>query len=752
MEVTPLLTLLIYDYTHPKNINAPFVLPNARVEFYERATEKLFHQEHRSTPQHHIGYHQVLQQLAFMSHVKYGAVLTEQETENSVIEAYQNSRFREPSSKEINLVLKALRESGLLLYDGEYKFVHSTLREYYVAKKFEQDGENLLKHFKDDPNNWEEIVKLWCELVKDSTPLIENIYETHKEIAFECLVNSQHVDRKIAKDIIVTAKYEFKHAEEKAKIVQAFGVVAADQSKNYGKEIFTFLENLIQEIPKPLDNKPTIPTCLKNVAYALSITSQKKAADLLVKYYLDRYSTCPYLEYMGDIAVLSLKERIEVVYHECQNTTEKKKKLKNIFSMLTQLAKGGNNQAIEFLIDCLWNDRLAKWCLEKFALLFSCTNVIKVMHEYPIEKCQNTELSWFWKPFQEPEGSSLPRIAGRIAYILGKEEIGFDKNTKLDPRLIIPLCAIHLREQETKLSQYGTPRKVWENLRYLKLTTSQIEESLKVMEATSKWRTLFATLTPSCQYELLFRLVKGQFPEENDWNENITNAPINYQFKTSIYYNAIKFIPNIITIVIGLLIISFFLNPPVVDSLFLWYSFWGYASIVVIGGWYYFWKEPLSLNNSEGKKQSIYVSQFIVLGVVKMIALPITIIRIGGTIILRTTIFILNMFSYSDETNQFDETTKIVDRFMKYFSFEEYINNNIPLIGWFLVISISLYVSLSSFIDWEYIVIFLVIGWLFFYFVNKLLWKKGLEKEREAQNPLAGIFQEGSKCQLPKQT
>lgn len=775
-----LLTLLIYDYTHPENINTPFELPNSRVEFYERATEKLFRQEYRAIPQdRHINYHQVLQELAFISQTEHSISLTEQKTEDGIREAYKSYRDSQiPSFKEITL---ALRESGLLLYeDGKYKFAHSTLREYYVANKFEtdKDGKQLLEYFKDDPLNWEEIVKLWCELVEDSTPLIENIYETHKEIAFECLVNSQHVNGKIANDIITIAKDEFQQAvkkeekakyqkktkpvDEKARIVRAFGVVAADQSNYYGIKMFDFLrEILIQENQNSLSQQPS--TILKNAAYALSMTSQEAAADLLVIYHIKISGNCPYLENMGDITVSSLQKRIKAISREYQDITDtqerNKEELKNLFEALAQLAKDGNNQARELLIDCLWDDGLAKLCIKKFAPLFSDANMIKLMREYPITKCRDVEeLNWVWEPFkeQEPEGSSLPKIAGRVAYLLSQIKTGFDREEKLDPLLIIPLCAIHLREQETNLSEYGVSRKVLESLTYPKLTgKNKIEESLQVMKkkenTTSKWETLFATLTPSCQYELLLRLVKGQFPDKNDWNEQIKNTPVDYQLKTGIHYKSIKFIPKMITVVVGLFITYFIFNVPKFDNPFyniVWYGFWGYASIVIIGGWYWFWKEPLSLIN-EGKKQAILMSQIFVLYVVKIILLPFAIIRIGATIILRTTIFVLNLFLH--ETSQIVETTQIVESFMKYFSFEENIINRIPLIGWFLVISISLYIGLSSVMNGEYIVIFLASGWLIFYFTNKWLWEKGLEKEKLAQNPLAGIFQEGSKCQPSKQ-
>jgi hypothetical protein len=439
---------------------------------------------------------------------------------------------------------------------------------------------------------------------------------------------------------------------------------------------------------------------------------------------------------MGEIAVLSLKARIKEVYREYQKTTEGKKKNKEktltiLFGMLAQLAKGGNNQAIEFLIDCLWDDGLAKWCIKKFAPLFSGEKIIKIMREYPMKKCRDVEeLSWVWEPFkaQEPEGSCLPQIAGRVAYLLSKVEIELDKDEKLDSRLIVPLCAIHLLEKETKLNankkyiQYplGKPTSFFSG-------STKIDDALKFVVPSKKWENLFKELKFNCQYELLLRLALGKrIPDKNDWGNNIIQSD-DYKFKTGWHYRWICYLAQTVSLSsFAVMLLSLFIlgmnHPLMILGMVA-------ASVMLFSSWYLFWREPLHLEDENALTYFIFIPLhpiFLVLSLVTS--------RMMATVAL-----VSRIFTSTDTDNDFfkPETIKIILDWT-------------PLIAWFIIISIFICLFLLNFFEWISVAILLMIFWISFFGIMHWLWKTGLKREYEAQNPLSGIFQEDSKCQSSK--
>ena len=98
-----------------------------------------------------------------------------------------------------------VERSGLLLeIDGgeRYQFAHLTLQEYFAAAKLIEDEQGLVTCFEKDPDVWREVVKLWCGLAENSTKIIERIFDTDKNTAFECLADAQKVDQVIADRII----------------------------------------------------------------------------------------------------------------------------------------------------------------------------------------------------------------------------------------------------------------------------------------------------------------------------------------------------------------------------------------------------------------------------------------------------------------------------------------------------------------------------------------------------------------------
>jgi hypothetical protein len=76
------------------------------------------------------------------------------------------------------------------------------------------------------------------------------------------------------------------------------------------------------------------------------------------------------------------------------------------------------------------------------------------LRQYPLTEQQRKadRLDFVWIPFHEPSYSSLPVIAGRLAYLLDEAEPELIPSVPLplDPRLVIPLCAFKASQASIK--------------------------------------------------------------------------------------------------------------------------------------------------------------------------------------------------------------------------------------------------------------------------------------------------------------
>ena len=84
----------------------------------------------------------------------------------------------DPSKDAKPLLDEIVKRSGLLLaIDGgeRYQFAHLTLQEFFAAEALVNDEQGLLARFRDDPDGWREVVKLWCGLGIDCTALVRGV-------------------------------------------------------------------------------------------------------------------------------------------------------------------------------------------------------------------------------------------------------------------------------------------------------------------------------------------------------------------------------------------------------------------------------------------------------------------------------------------------------------------------------------------------------------------------------------------------
>lgn len=199
-----LLTIiaLLYVDTH-------FVLPQSRVEFYNKSIDVLLRNRNVERNRFTAPLKQkVLEHLAlfFQDSVnrrqknKFG--INYQTVISEIQKVLPNFNLQPEDASP--LLKEIVERSGLLLsIDGgnSYQFAHLTFQEFFVASQLINDADGLIYRFQTDHDTWRETVKLWCGLTLDSTSFIRRIYEEDPITAFECLSDARKVDPKLSNDI-----------------------------------------------------------------------------------------------------------------------------------------------------------------------------------------------------------------------------------------------------------------------------------------------------------------------------------------------------------------------------------------------------------------------------------------------------------------------------------------------------------------------------------------------------------------------
>lgn len=601
-----LLTIIAYLYC-----DTPFVLPHSRSEFYQKAIDILLEtwDQAKQTPNVYKMREKrlVLRQLAIRMQEQQGSDRRSMQFQQVLAEVGQVlPSLNLEAGKDAQPMLREIVErSGLLMeIDGgeRYQFAHLTLQEFFVAELLRENTDELLNRFERDRASWREMVKLWCGLVGDSTGLIARVYQSDAITAFECLADAQQVEQSLADQIV----NEFKgRLTESDAIVQAFAAVASN-TRSRGQSVFEFLAETL----KGQDSDRRIAA-----ANALSLTNLPIAAQVLV----DNYSAqvrSPLIR-MGDLAVPKIKQLAE---------TGEQNALNDLFRI-------GTGQAAKALVPFLWHNNAelsgrATWHL---ATLIANPEIENALRDCSLQAAQLKDqrlLDWVWEPFYEAryrDGGvmaeagaiiSLPpvklpfvlaTITGRIAYLMQEAPIEVALgNPKFDPRLVIPVCAIALRNQatlpKTLSSEAEALLEQTVTLEVQRLMLQEINDRL--VRANTRWRFLLSSIEPKVQIELLDRLINQRNADRDDWLRLFNQ--LKYSFNTGWHYRTVlgaAFLLSVVAIV--KLCFSPFYFP------FEWTSWMvGIPIVVVICFWVLVWQEV-----KNGLEQEFFIG-FGLLGVI----------------------------------------------------------------------------------------------------------------------------------------
>ncbi len=420
-----LLTMIAYLYGGRSS--AETVLPHSRAEFYHEATDILLDRLKDSRNRFKGAVKKaVLMRLALATQntaattadrrtLRYEDVLAE------IVAITQ--KLNVPAGEADNLLDEIVDRSGLLLRidaGSRYQFAHLSLQEYLAAVAFEQDRDGLVAKYLAAPEDWREVIKLWCGAVStDSAPLIEAVFTVDKVLAFECLADAQIVDAAIANRITDHFQRQLHSANDA--VISAFGLVAADPRPR-GRKVFEFLAKRAMRH--------------NSRAYAaLAATKLPQAAEILVDEIEFRRAQSSIIA-MGDLAIPALARA-------------------PMSDLVIDLLGAIATPAAALTLTARLNIRAA-WYL---AALLEDPEVENALREAVVPPAPQSH-QWVWDPFRTGTGAAVANVAAWVAALCDTSQPDDvpDMVHRIDPRLGIPLLTL------------GTGARLHEELRGLAFT------------------------------------------------------------------------------------------------------------------------------------------------------------------------------------------------------------------------------------------------------------------------------------------
>lgn len=499
-----LLTMVAYLYT-----DTEFVLPHSRTEFYTRSTGLLLEQWKLERNRYKVANKRlVLQHLALYNQAQGGQAGGDRRsldlpTALVQVKAVLPSLMLKDEDAQ-PLLDEIVERSGLLLaIDGGafYQFTHLTLQEFFAAQALEAQPEVLLNHFIAHPDDWREVLRLWCGLEHNSTPLIRRVHEVDPVMALECLAESQKIDPAFARGLLDEFKIRLPEAARDEKLRDALALAAADPRPR-GQEMLAFL---IEQLKIPVNELAA--------AAVLARSNLHQAAEALAELACEQPMARPYLLQMGDLAV-----------HPLTNWAGQGQE----WAMDGLVEIGTPKAALALRPLIFMEENLAYRAAWRLAALLPQPGVETILRavELTPEERKAPQIEWVWSPFDEPPASPVPVIAGRIAHLLcaTSEQSPPEKKLAIDVRLVVPLCAIVAQgDQIIRISETERDKT---NTRVFGV------EGADHLYEDKSWRYLFASLPPKIQSNLFTRLITDDpRPNINDWR--YVFRPFTYEIDTS---------------------------------------------------------------------------------------------------------------------------------------------------------------------------------------------------------------------------
>ncbi|MCZ8272326.1 MAG: hypothetical protein O9314_01075 [Microcystis sp. LE19-4.1E] len=174
-----------------------------------------------------------------------------------------------------------------------------------------------------------------------------------------------------------------------------------------------------------------------------------------------------------------------------------------------------------------------------------------------------TDLNWIWQPFENSSTLQFSATVKKVAAaIIESSADDIPKITfELDPRLVIPLCAIQL-QNEINLTQLSSFKNELESVSIKNLDNKIefVDRVLSKITPKQRWLYLFNSLTLELQFALLSRLINYRRPTKNDWRNLFEK--IEYEFKKGREYLIVLTIVFLLSLASVIEIFAIMLSQP----------------------------------------------------------------------------------------------------------------------------------------------------------------------------------------------
>ena len=623
-------------------------MPHSRAEFYSESTKILLEswdESKEQSPNRYKGFSKrlILQHLALHAQDSIQVQQQDRKTLNfqTVVEEIRSvlPGLNLDAEQDWQPLLDEIVErSGLLLrIDGgaRYQFSHLTLQEYFAAAALVDKPQEIIERFTENPDDWREVVKLWCGLANDSTDMVRAIYPnevvTNEEVqraalALECIASAQQIDESLANEIIDKLKARLANRRglfqgrnvRNESIQEAFGSIAADPRPR-GQKTFEYLITVFKQVfnPEQRSGGEEQKSC---AAIAISHSNRPDAAQQLLLGSPNIPDVRAMIIRLGDLAVPSLEQCLEG------------SDLVFVKSALSDLHQIGTPEAAKALVPSLWHSEIQVSCVAAWYLasLLIQAEVEETLDDPALipANANGESHDWVWEPFLSGETKGIKHIVGRISFLLGNTPTEAIPHTllRVDLRVMLPVCAI--------IAQPILKSKKWNSdadslligKQSEQVLTRKVDEILsKDISTTTEWRINLLSRIPG---QLQLKLLKGLISSERKCNQedwlNIYRR-LKFNFAKSWQYNFIIFIS--FTSSVGAIAQSLYLpfqnksvwanwlfGLPVVVMIYFWIFIWqgiessGEAPKHIapslflkfgIFGWREFWREQKSLMHNQ---------------------------------------------------------------------------------------------------------------------------------------------------------
>ncbi|MFN6210369.1 MAG: hypothetical protein ACK4ZT_08850 [Microcystis sp.] len=174
-----------------------------------------------------------------------------------------------------------------------------------------------------------------------------------------------------------------------------------------------------------------------------------------------------------------------------------------------------------------------------------------------------TDLNWIWQPFENSSNFQFSATVKKVAAAI-IESSADDIPTitlEVDPRLVIPLCAIQLQD-EINLTQLSSLKNELESVTVENLDNKIefVDRVLSKITPKQRWLYLFNSLTLELKFALLFRLINYRRPTRNDWRNLFEK--IEYEFKKGREYLIVLTVVFLLSLGSVIEIFAIMLNQP----------------------------------------------------------------------------------------------------------------------------------------------------------------------------------------------